>query len=129
MPGTRIFLPQCLMDSWTADGRIRLEQDMLVVPEDGTGLALSPAVRFMREVGGGGDPAGLIGKVKTMAQLEELGADHYRDSVLVGESAYEVVEGFCAVLAGAPTRPPAGGVEEEATDAESLARLLIEKLD
>ena len=87
MAGPRIFLPQARLDEWAAEGRMQIEEGRLTVKGGSEGLALAPAVRFMREVGGEGDPNGLVGKVKTHSQLKELGADHYRASVLVGEAA------------------------------------------
>ena len=60
-----------------------------------------------------------MGKVKTKVQLDELEAEHYMDSVICGDVAYQVVEGFLGDLmaarpigqAAAPA--PAKAPEEE----------------
>lgn len=149
MKSARLFLPQEKLDTWTVENLIEIGEQSLSVPGGETGLELEPAVHFTREVSEEGDTHGLVGKVKTHAQLEQMGADHYRDSVLVGETAYEVAEGFVATLPQAraaeeagqavEAEPPAEAApeeeaapdsgEEEITDADELARLLIEKLD
>jgi len=148
MAALRLFIPQEKLDAWTLDGHVQIGDQTLRVPGEQRELRLEPAVRFMSEVGGQGDVTGLVGRVKTIAQIEQMGADHYRDSVIVGDCAYQVVEGFCGSLEGAslpaeapplprpdaepakaPAPAPAGGkAEEEISDAETLARLLIEKL-
>jgi hypothetical protein len=45
-------------------------------------------------VAGGGDPNGLLGTVKDMETLAQMGADHMMSSVIYGDTAYEVVNGF-----------------------------------
>ena len=144
MGSGRLFIPQERLDVWAGESGLEIDEQGISLDGSDPGLELVPAVRFMQEVGGGGDPHGLIGKVKTTAQLEEMGADHMHDSVLVEESAYEVLEGYTATerAAGAGEQPEAPstpaepaaephgpGSEEGSTEADDLARLLIEKLD
>jgi hypothetical protein len=138
----KLFIPQERLDDWSASGTVGLDDTRMSLRDGDEGLDLAPAVRIVREVSGEGDPRGLVGKVKTLEQLEELGADHYRDSVIVGDSAYEVIEGFVGAWAAPAQRPASvaeqtsgaddGGQQEageELTDAEKLAKLLIDKLD
>jgi hypothetical protein len=61
---------------------------------DGATYRLLPAVVFQATVGGEADRNDLCGRVKTDAQLAELGAEHYKDSVIIGEVGYQVTEGF-----------------------------------
>jgi len=135
MGTARLFIPQERLDTWSTVDSVEIDEYRLLVGGEDSGLELAPAVRFMQEVGGEGDPHGLIGKVKTTAQLEEMGADHMHDSVLVGESAYEVLEGYAAtrMTAGAAEQPALEPQEaardDRSSEAEDLARLLIEKLD
>jgi hypothetical protein len=135
MATARLFIPQGRLDEWAAQENIEIDEHRLDLDGGNAGLELSPAVRFMQEVTGEGDPHGLLGKVKTTAQLEQMGADHMHDSVLVEESAYEVLEGYLATPVGAsaarqPAEAPAGEPEAEGgSEADELARLLIEKLD
>ena len=90
----RVFLPQDSLDRWSVDEKITVEGDVLTILEEARSYDLVPAVRFMAEVGGSGDPAELTGKVKEKGQLKDLGADYYPGSVVLGDSAYEVVDGF-----------------------------------
>ena len=103
MSQARVFFPQDVLELWMADGRGHVEGETLEL--DGTPFALTGAVRFVAEVAGGGDELGLVGKVKTMAQLEELGGEHVTGSVVLGDNAYEVFDGFLAVP---EARPGAG---------------------
>ena len=83
----------------------------------------------------------MIGRVKETKTLEDMGAEHYMDSVLIGDSAYQVVSGF----AGAPEAKIAEqiqkkssditgaiasqtGDETDVDDRELLARFLIDNL-
>jgi hypothetical protein len=90
----RVFLPQDALDRWSVEEKIQVEGDVLTINEEGRSYDLVPAVRFMSEVGGTGDPPGLVGKVKERPQLQEMAADYYPGSVILGDSAYEVVDGF-----------------------------------
>ena len=49
---------------------------------------------FRREAGE--DAAGLLQKVKTTDALKQMGAEHYMESVILGEVAYQVQQGFLA---------------------------------
>jgi hypothetical protein len=102
MPHSRVFVPQDAVESWLTDGRADLNQDLLTF--DGVAFRVSGAVRFLAEVAGGPDEQRLVGKVKTSEQLALLEAEHAGDSVLLGESAYQVTEGY--VLS--PERESAG---------------------
>jgi hypothetical protein len=92
MPTARVFVPQVVLESWLTDGRAKLDNDTLTL--DGQRFESRGAVRFLAEVAGGGDTPSLVGRVKSSAQLEELGAEHSGESVLLGDNAYQVVEGY-----------------------------------
>jgi hypothetical protein len=93
-PTARIFVPQEALESWVAEGRAQLLGETLLL--EGVGFSLTGAVHFVSEVAGGGDEPALVGKVKTLSQLAELGGEHCAASVVLGDNAYEVVEGFVA---------------------------------
>jgi hypothetical protein len=94
MSRARVFVPQEALESWVADGRVHVMGETLFV--EGVPFSLSGAVRFVSEVAGGGDSLDLVGRVKTLEQLAQLGGEHCADSVVLGDDAYEVVEGFLA---------------------------------
>jgi hypothetical protein len=104
MPTSRVFVPQEALEAWLSSGRVHMVGETLFL--DGQAFALESAVRFVSEVAGGGDEPNLLGRVKSLPQLESLGGEHVSGSVVLGDNAYEVVDGFLAsVEAGnAPSR-------------------------
>ncbi|PID39039.1 MAG: hypothetical protein CSA65_06445 [Proteobacteria bacterium] len=88
----RIFVSQEQLDSWVMEETARLDDKHL--HWDGHVFLIEAAVRFIKTVGGEADPHGLLGRVKTLPQLAELSAEHYMDSVLLGDTGYEVQQGF-----------------------------------
>ena len=107
----------------------------------GRRYAVVPAVRFIKVAGSAPDAEKLVGKVKTNARLREMKAEHVGDSVLIGDTAYEVEAGFMAraiavaVRSGmtpVPRPPPEIEKAEQSQgkrlDPEALARLILEDL-
>lgn len=94
---SRLFIAQEALDSWVAEGRGELVRDELVDRAAGRRFRLCEGVRFLSEVTGGPDPHGLVGKVKDLEQLAALQGEQMADSVIVGENAYEVQQGFVGV--------------------------------
>jgi hypothetical protein len=146
--GGLLFVSQALLDAWAGQGRIDLDGHSIALRGDqaqGRRYALEPAVRFLRVAGGGGDPGGLVARVKTLAQVRDLGGEPMADSVVMGETAYEVEPGFLAeasaveaaartVPAPDPTPPATGSgvlprdLEDRRREAEALARFLLDNL-
>ncbi len=90
----RFFVSQEALDTLVAAGAASVGIDSLEVPVRRLSARIAPAVYVSREIEGKGDPHGIVGKVKTIDAIAAMRADHYRDSLLVGDTAYEVVEGF-----------------------------------
>jgi hypothetical protein len=90
-----LFVPQSVLDRWSEQGKITVEDTVLTILGEGKAFALTAAVRFLK-MEAGDDVAGLLQKVKTTAALKQLGAEHYLESVILGDSAYEVQQGFLA---------------------------------
>src|SRR5699024_1349817 len=65
-------------------------------------FALTSAVRGVREVAGGIDENDLVGRVKTLEQVTALGGEICAGSVVLGDCAFEVVEGFVALFTATP---------------------------
>lgn len=156
-----LFVSQAMLDSWAEQGKIDFVGNvMTLLSGEGKGrsYALEPAVRFMKVLGEETDPNGLVHKVKSVAQLREMGAEPVDDSCILGDTAYEVQPGFFAEAAvlqaaataagrapAAPPAPPASAppeprsrplgttplpreLEEKRKEAEALARFLLENL-
>lgn len=128
----RLFVPQEALDAWLTDGRAQLEGDTMTTPSDGRRYRLKTALRFLTELTGTGDPNDLVGRVKDIDQINALGAEHVRDSVILGDQAYQVAEGFAAepdvastgtVVALLPDVPVAEPAPE---DIELLAKFLLD---
>ena len=94
----RAFLSQELLDRWLAEGLVSLEGEVLGLPPDGPSFHLESAVLFRVEVANGSDPLALCGKVKSLPAVSALGGEHAPGSVVVGDCAYEVTEGFLGEL-------------------------------
>lgn len=138
MGANRVFFPQLALDEWLEEGRLELEGDTLTLLPEGKRYRLTSALRFLAEVAEGTDPHDLIGRVKNLEQLSELEGEHCADSVVIGDNAYDVVEGFLAEpladqasaslpagssLASA-TRRAAGDESSSGDDLDPLARFL-----
>jgi hypothetical protein len=108
MQPARVFIPQEALETWLSAGKgVHMVGETLFI--EGQPFALEGAVRFMAEVTGGEDSQNLIGRVKTTVQLSDLGGEHVSASVVLGDNAYEVIEGF---LASAEPSEPARSHEQ-----------------
>jgi len=89
----RLYVPQDYVDRPDIVGQVVLDPKGLVLNHDGKNYRLTPAVLFLRVVGGE-DSEALVGRVKSADALQAMGAEHYVTSVVWGETAYEVQPGF-----------------------------------
>ncbi len=97
-----LFVSQAMLETWAEQGKIEFAGNvMTLLSGEGKGrsYALEPAVRFLKVVGEEADPNGLVHKVKSTAQLKEMGAEPVDDSCILGDTAYEVQPGFLAEAA------------------------------
>ena len=141
MGANRFFWPQELLDQWIVEEKIVLEGEQLTILEENSTYQLDQAIYFVKDVGDGSDHYKLVGRVKNKNVLDEMEAEHYMDSVLIGDSAYEVVTGFAGspkVAAAAESQKQLTNItgaiasqtgdEAEVDDRELLARFLIDNL-
>src|SRR5262245_43042601 len=96
----RVFFPQAALDHWIADDRVDLRNDELTIRSEGRRYRIIEAIRVVREVTGGPDANELLGKVKSRAFLNELGAEILEGSMILGDNAYDVVPGFVGAPVG-----------------------------
>lgn len=94
MSENRVFVSQETLDRWLSEERVEVDGDVLRLQRDGQRFRLATALHFVSEVAGGGDPQSWIGKVKPLDAVLESGGEHCAGSVVLGESAFEVIEGF-----------------------------------
>ncbi|MFO0557610.1 MAG: hypothetical protein U0269_06295 [Polyangiales bacterium] len=105
----RLFLSQEALDVWLSEGRAKVDGEELTDTQTGHKFRLITGVRFVSEVTGAPDTAQLVGKVKDAEQLEALKAELMSGSVVLGDNAYEVQEGFVGApvaVADAPKPKP-----------------------
>lgn len=119
----RLFVSQLAMDRWLSEGRVEVEDDRLTMVAEQQSFRIQTGVLFTSEVTGQGDAALLVGKVKDLEQLAALGADYSAGSVILGDNAYEVLEGFLGEpeFVAKPSLPPSATTISSvaATSAES----------
>ena len=130
MARNRVFLPQDALDRWLDEGRVTVDGEIMTMQPEDQRFRLRSAVRFLEELGGAGDAAKLIGKIKDLDQVAAFGGEHQADSVLLGDAAYLVVEGFVGEPQGGPADPlgeaPAAASRPEGDgDVDLLAKLFL----
>jgi hypothetical protein len=127
MGKNRVFFPQEALDRWLLEGRVEISGSELTIVSERRRYRLVEAVRVLSEEAGHSDPDELVGKVKTVLYLSELGAELLGDSMVLGENAYRVVAGWLGSPVGSldehraerqeqrVSRPPApvAGSDEE----------------
>lgn len=130
------MLDQCLVD-----GSIEVAGAEMTILAENRKYRVAEAVHVMREVTGTPDGNDLVGKVKSKMFLEELGAELLEGSMIIGENAYDVIQGWLGVptsswgeYAQSPERQkarasqPSFPTEEPKTDEDLLARYLIKNM-
>jgi hypothetical protein len=133
----RVFFPQEALDQWMIEGTIDLQGAELTILAEARRYRLLEAARIVREVTGAPDPHGLVGRVKSKAFLDEMGAEIVESSMILGENAYDVVPGWLGAPVGtfdehvtSPARKRARaeratGGDEPKTDEDLRARFLM----
>jgi hypothetical protein len=127
MGKNRVFFPQEALDRWLVEGRVELSGSELTIPDERRRFKLVEAVRVVSVEVGYADPDELVGKVKTVLYLSELGAELLGDSMVLNDNAYRVVAGWLGspvgtlaehraereeLRASRPPAPPPGSDEE-----------------
>jgi hypothetical protein len=135
----RVFFPQAALDEWLADGRIELTGHELSILAEARRYKLAEAAHVVKEVTGTADPNELIGRVKSVQYLDELGAELLEGSMILGDNAYDVVPGFLASPIGtfeefvasperAKARSQSSFPDEPRTEEDLLARFIMKNL-
>ncbi|MBN2803505.1 MAG: hypothetical protein JXR91_10445 [Deltaproteobacteria bacterium] len=123
----RLFWPQETMDEWVVDEKAQIKDDVVTLTEGNKQYKIEQAVHFIQDVGDGDDPYALTGKVKELSTLEQMDAEHYMDSVIIKDSAYQVVTGFTGIpLQSDPPRKIEN--DDNSDDKDLLANFLLNNL-
>ncbi len=137
MTPSRLFIAHEALEAWVAGGRAELDAEELNDRETNRRFKLREALRFLEEVTGQPDAAGLVGKVKDLEQVAAMGGEHMADSVILGDNAYRVQTGFMGTLVpeitsvvltppplpSAGRKSPSSRAPREADDAQQQATL------
>lgn len=121
----RLFLSQTTLEEWALDDKADLRDGKLVVHRETSAWPVEAAVHFVKLVAGA-DDNNLLSRVKTDAQLAQLGAERFEDSVVLGESAYEVVPGYVAEVAA--SAPHGDKRHPNSPETDLLAAFLLNKM-
>lgn len=89
----KIFIPQDQIDTWVTTDKIDVAGEIMTFRNSHVSLRVVPAYYFDHVSGGSDVGHALLGRVKTKAAVAALGAEVYMNSVIVGETAYDVVVG------------------------------------
>ena len=96
----RLFVSQERIDRWAHEGKVSVVGDVMSLPALGRSFRLRPAVYMVRVVSENADEHQLLGRVKTEAQLQKIGAETVADSVVLGEVAYQCETGYVGEVVG-----------------------------
>jgi hypothetical protein len=130
----RVFFPQGALDEWIAEDRVDLRHDELTIRAEGRRYRIIEAIRVLREVTGTADAHEVIGKVKSRAFLNELGAELLEGSMILGDNAYDVIPGFVGAPVGSfaehrKSIPETSvAAKDLSTDEDLLATFLASKM-
>ena len=128
----RVFFPQAALDEWLGDGRVDLRNDELMIKSENRRYRIIEATRVLREVTGSVDPHEILGKVKSRAFLNELGAEILEGSMILGDNAYDIVPGFVGAPIGSfadhRKSSPDSVARGLTTDEDLLASFLADNL-
>ena len=114
----KLFLPQATLEEWASNDTADVHEQALVLSGDTKKFPVEPAVHLKALVSGP-DEHKLLKTVKTDAQLTELGAERLADSVVAGETAYDVESGYVVQVPDEGQAP---------TETALLADYLLNKL-
>ena len=114
----KLFLPQTTLEEWASDDKADVREHALVLSGETAKFPVEPAVHLKALVSGP-DEHKLLKTVKTDAQLSELGAERLADSVVAGETAYDVESGYVVQVPDEGQAP---------TETALLADYLLNKL-
>jgi hypothetical protein len=92
----KVFIPQEVVDSWVTADKVELSGEVMTFRGAGVVLRMVPGYYFDHVSAGTDVGHDLLGRAKAKAAISALGAEVYMNSVIVGETAYDVEVGFVA---------------------------------
>ena len=139
-----------MLDSMADAGKIKVDRGILtMLAGDNPTFELKQAYRFVKTVDDAADPSGLVGQIRSEAELKELGAEIYMDSVIYRDVAYQADPGYIAeqkvpgvpqgsnpaetsdlpgAKPAAPSSTAAEATAEKASEADQLSKFIMDNL-
>ena len=139
-----------MLDSMVDAGKIKVDKGVLtMLTGDDPTFDLKQAYRLVKTIDDADDPNGLVGQIRSEAELKELGAEIYMDSVIYRDIAYQADPGYIAeknvpgqpqvskpaeaarTPAAKPAEPPVTAAEppaDQASEADQLSKFIMDNL-
>jgi hypothetical protein len=132
-----------MLDSMVDAGKIKVDKGVLTMLTAGNpAFELRQAYRFVKTIDDAADPSGLVGRIMSEAELKELGAEIYMDSIIYRDIAYQADPGYIAekIVPGRPQvsksaeaagTPAAKLVEpaaDQASETDQLSQFIMDNL-
>jgi hypothetical protein len=92
----KVFIPQDIVDSWVTADKVELSGEVMTFRGHRVAVRMVPGYYFDHVAGGTDQGHDLLGRAKVKAAVAAMGAEAYMNSVILGETAYEVEAGFVA---------------------------------
>lgn len=122
-----IFVSQEQMEKYLGDGVADISQQEVVLRLDRTYIGtFEEAYYFIRNVVNPNDPKDMMGRVFTKEEIKNLNADIMQNSVIIGDDAYDVEEGFIIFEQGGSPLKTEQEKRSKTQEIKSLASLILE---
>ena len=92
----KVFIPQDVVDSWVTADKVELSGEVMTFRGVRLALRIVPGYYFDHVVEGSDERHNLLGRAKVKAAIDAMGAEAYMNSVILGDTAYDVEAGFLA---------------------------------
>jgi len=112
------FIGEGVADITNKDVVLRLEKTFIGSFEE--------AIYFIRNVVNPQDSRDMVGRVLTKEEIKNLNADMMSGSVIIGDDAYDVEEGFLIFEQGSRQNQTESHVRSKTQEIKSLASLILD---
>lgn len=96
-----MFISQATLESWLDSGSVSMDSQVVTLTRLGRAYQLESAVRVLTVLSAEGEEAladSLVGKILEERKILELGGEMMGESMLFGDTAFEVEPGFIGAL-------------------------------
>ncbi|MGC8928020.1 MAG: hypothetical protein ACP5QK_08865 [Myxococcota bacterium] len=124
-----IFISQEQMEKFVSDGVADITNRDIVLRLEKTYVGnFEEAYYFLRNVINPLDARNMVGRVLTKEEVQNLKADIMQNSIIIGDDAYDVEEGFIVFEQGLDTKQTEPEKRSKTQEIKSLAALILQNL-